>query len=76
MGGQSNGLNSSLIDELGYFSSPFIYVNIGRGLASDDLVMKSIHITGLNNSSYNLDLVCFLSYTKTFTIDIRTGALV
>ena len=75
-GGQSAGINSCLLNELDYFSSPFIYVNIGRGLASDDLVLKSVQITGLNNSSYYLDLYCFLTYTKTFTIDIRTGALV
>ena len=75
-GGQSAGINNCLLNELDYFSSPFIYVNIGRGLASDDLVLKSVQITGLNNSSYYLDLYCFLTYTKTFTIDIRTGALV
>jgi hypothetical protein len=75
-GGQSLALNSCLINETDYFYSPFVYVNIGRGLASDDLVLKSVQISGLNNSSYSLDLFCFLSYTKTFTIDLRTGALV
>lgn len=75
-GGLSDGLNAGLYSELDFFYSPCYYVNLSRGLASDDLVLKSISIQAQNLSPNSLDLVCFITYKKDFTVDLRTGALV
>ena len=79
--GQVNGnladsLGSGLIDELGFFYSPFYYCNLSRGLASDDLVLKSISVVAQNISGYQLDLYVFITHKMDFTVDLRTGALV
>jgi hypothetical protein len=79
--GQVNGnladsLGSGLIDELGFFYSPFYYCNLSRGLASDDLVLKSISVVAQNVSGYQLDLYVFITHKMDFTVDLRTGALV
>ena len=79
--GQTNGnlsdsLGSGLIDQLGFWYSPFYYIDLSRGLASIDLVLKSITFQCTNVSGLPLDLYFFVSYKKNFTIDLRTGAMV
>jgi hypothetical protein len=75
-GNLSDGLSSGLIDQNGFFYSPFYYFDLNRNLASDDLVLKSITLLGTNTGSLPLDLYIFISFKREFTIDLMTGAII
>ena len=79
----SNQLNGSLTTSLasgliGYedFQSlyRYYYGNVSRSIPSEDGVAKAIQITGLNNSSVNVDFMVFVEFERQLTIDVRTGA--
>lgn len=79
----SNQLNGSLTTSLasgliGYedFQSlyRYYYGNVSRSIPSEDGVAKAIQITGLNNSSVNVDFMVFVEFERQITIDVRTGA--
>lgn len=75
-GNLNDGMGSGLVDQLGFWYSPFYYFNLSRGLASDDQVLKSITLLGTNTSNLQLDLYVFISHRKEITVDLRTGAMV
>lgn len=76
-GGISTGFNSGLIGQYEWDTAYRFYVaDISRRLPMEDSVPKSIFISGINNTSKSLDLVCFVVYERKITIDMRTGAIV
>ena len=54
----------------------YYYGNASRSIPSEDGVAKAVQILGLLNCPSNIkcDLVCFISFERDFTIDLRSGA--
>jgi hypothetical protein len=76
-GGLTDGLTSGLIDRDSFDSSYcYYYVNIERMLPVEQSVPKSVQILGTNLSSRSLDLIVFVEYYNSISIDILTGSRV
>jgi hypothetical protein len=76
-GDMTDGLTSGLIDMMGFQSSQaFYYTNVGRQLPVEEQVPKSVQIVGTNNSSFTIDLFCFIEYGVSVSLDALTGARV
>ena len=76
-GGQTSGLNSGLVNSLGFeMEYCYYYVNLERMLPVEESVPKSIQIVGQNISSQALDLFCFIEYGCNISIDILSGGRV
>jgi hypothetical protein len=76
-GGQTDGLTSALINQLGFeMEYNYFYVNVSRMLPVEEAVPKSIQIIGQNASQVALDLFCFIEYGVSVDVDILTGARV
>jgi len=76
-GGQTSGLNSGLVNSLGFeMEYCYYYVNLERMLPVEESVPKSIQIIGQNISSQALDLFCFIEYSCNISIDILSGSRV
>lgn len=54
----------------------YYYGNASRSIPSEDGVAKAVQILGSINtpSNVNCDIVCFISFERDFTIDLRSGA--
>ena len=52
----------------------YYYGNASRSIPSEDGVAKAVQILGTLNCSFNCDLICFISFERDFTIDLRSGA--
>jgi len=54
----------------------YYYGNASRSIPSEDGVAKAVQILGLLNCPSNItcDIVCFISFERDFTIDLRSGA--
>jgi len=76
-GGQSDGLQSGLINQL-QFEMMYNYyvVNVGRMLPVEQAVPKSVSIIGTNLSGLNVNLYVFLSYGVQVDVDVLTGSRV
>ena len=69
-----SGLCSSLLNMDDYNSNfGYIVVDLSRRYAHDDNVPLSVQISGMIESAKELDLLCFISYTKQLSIDLLTG---
>ena len=76
-GGMTTGLSSGLIGEDDFSGLYRYYVaDLSRGYKADDVVPKSILITGQNVSTLDVNLFCFIEYERSITIDIVTGAVI
>lgn len=76
-GGMTDGINSGLINSLGFeMEHSFYYVNVGRMLPVEESVPKSVQIIGTNFGGLPLDLFCFITYGVSVSIDILTGSRV
>jgi len=76
-GGMTDGLNSALINSLGFeMEYCYYYVNVSRMLPVEESVPKSVQIIGQNLSARALDLWCFIEYGVDVSIDILTGSRV
>lgn len=76
-GGMTTGLTSGLIGEDDFASIYRYYVaDLSRGYKADDVVPKSILITGENRCVKDLTLFCFIEYERKIVIDIVSGAVV
>ena len=74
-GGMTDGLNSGLINYLGFQTSQcFYYVNVERMLPVEQSVPKSIQILGTNLCERNLDLFVFVEFGTEMSFDVITGA--
>jgi len=54
----------------------YIVVDLSRKYSYDAKTATSYKITGNITSGKDLDLLCFISYSKTLTIDLNTGGIV
>lgn len=74
-GNITSGLTSGLISE-DMFSKGYrwYYGNCARALPSEDGVSRSVQIIGKNESAAPIDLMVFVEFKKSITIDISTGA--
>lgn len=76
-GGLTDGLTSSLIDSLGWeMEYCYHYVNVERMLPIEQSVPKSIQVIGQNQSSKPINLICFVEYALTVSINLLSGARV
>ena len=74
--GLSTGLNSGLIDQLGFENIyRYYYVNLERRL-TDNITPKSITVTGVNNNAVACDYHIFVITRKQVNIDCSTGRIV
>jgi hypothetical protein len=73
--GMTDGLSSSLIDQLGWeMEYCYHYVDVSRMLPVEQQVPKSVQIIGENTSVQRLDLFCFLAYGCELSFDILSGS--
>lgn len=75
--GLTDGLSSSLIDQLGWeMEYCYHYVDIGRMLPVEQQVPKSVQVIGQNTSPHKIDLFVFLAYECEISLDIISGSRV
>ena len=73
--GITDGLSSSLIDQLGWeMEYCYHYVDVSRMLPVEQQVPKSVQIIGQNTSKQKLDLFVFVCYGCEISLDILSGA--
>lgn len=76
-GGMVDGLNSGLINQLGFeMEYCYYYVDVSRMLPVEESVPKSVQVVGQNMSAKKIDLWCFIEYGVDVSVDILTGARV
>jgi hypothetical protein len=73
-GSLTTGLASGLIGEHEWSNLyRYYYADCSRGLPQEAGVSRSIQITGVNKSAYSVNLMVFASFTRSLTVDIRSG---
>jgi hypothetical protein len=73
-GSLTTGLASGLIGEHEWSDLyRYYYADCSRGLPQEAGVSRSIQISGTNNSCFPVNLMIFASFTRTITVDIRSG---
>jgi hypothetical protein len=74
-GNLTTGLTSGLISQEGFSKLyRWYYGNCARVLPSEEGVSRSVQIQGTNTSGVTIDLMVFVEFKKSMTIDISTGA--
>jgi hypothetical protein len=74
-GGLTTGLASGLISELDFSRGMrYYYGNCARVLPSEEGVSRSVQIIGKNASLVKCNLMVFVEFGKSMTVDISTGA--
>lgn len=74
-GNLTTGLTSGLIGRKEFSHLyRYYYGNCSRSLPSEEGVSKSVQIVGKNLSEENIDLMVFVEFKRSMTIDISTGA--
>jgi hypothetical protein len=73
-GSLTTGLASGLIGEAEWSDLyRYYYADCSRGLPQEAGVSRSIQVQGTNNSSVTVNLMIFATFTRSLTVDIRTG---
>lgn len=73
-GSLTTGLASGLIGEHDWSNLyRYYYADCSRGLPQEAGVSRSIQITGQNQSAQVINLMVFASFTRTLTVDVRSG---
>ena len=68
------GVSASLIDMASFNSNMgFLIINLNRKYEHDEMVPMSLQIKGTNAGLKDLDLLCYIEYSKDLTIDLATG---
>jgi hypothetical protein len=76
-GGLTDGLNSSLIDFQAFEQCYcYYYVDVSRMLPVEETVPKSVQLVGQSQAVKHIDLICFIEYGVSVSIDALTGARV
>jgi len=76
-GGETDGLTSGLFNQLGFeMEYCYHYVDCSRMLPVEENVPKSVQIIGTNTSAKALDLMVFIEYGVSVSVDVLTGARV
>lgn len=74
-GNLTNGLTSGLIGRKEFQDLyRYYYGNCSRSLPSEEGISKSVQIVGKNASLLAIDLMVFVEFKRSMTIDISTGA--
>tara|TARA_R110002153_G_scaffold115451_1_gene258637 strand:- start:2771 stop:3838 length:1068 start_codon:yes stop_codon:yes gene_type:complete len=74
-GNLTTGLTSGLIGRQEFQELyRYYYGNCSRSLPSEEGVSKSVQIVGKNTSAKSVDLMVFVEFKRSMTIDISTGA--
>ena len=72
-----DGLTSGLIGQLDFETAyNYYYVNVSRVLDGDKAVPRSVSVQGQNMSGKAIDLIVFLVYEQSLSIDILSGSKV
>ena len=75
-GGIDNEMTSGLLNQASWFQNNAIIIcDISRRLPQDDNVPKSVTISGQNNTTNAVDLICICVYSKKFDLDVRSGEI-
>jgi hypothetical protein len=73
-GSLTTGLASGLIGESEWSDLyRYYYADCSRGLPQEAGVSRSIQISGTNNSPVSVNLMIFASFTRSITLDVRSG---
>lgn len=76
-GGLTDGINSSLIDFQAFEQCYcYYYVDVSRMLPVEESVPKSVQLIGQSQAVNPIDLICFIEYGVSISIDALTGARV
>jgi len=76
-GDETDGLSSGLISQLDFETAyNYYYVNVARCLDVEKSVPKSVSIQGQNMSGKAIDLIVFLAYEQTISVDVLSGSRV
>ena len=76
-GGQTEGINSGLIDQLGFeMNYNYYVVDVSRMLPVEESVPKSVQIVGQNLSGQTVDYFCYIQYNCNVSVDALTGSRV
>lgn len=76
-GSQVDGVDSGLIGYSDFWSNyQYWYADLSRRLPAEDAVPKSIQVSGTVQSGTiaNVQLMCFIIFKKSITLDLETGA--
>lgn len=75
-GSKATGISSGLISYQDWQHGYRYYVaDVSRRLPLDDTVPKSIQVSGTVNCGKTLDLMVFVEYERSITMDMETGAV-
>lgn len=76
-GGLTDGLTSGLVSRYDFDNCYcYYYVDVSRMLPVEMTVPKSVQIIGQNMSSRSVDLIVFVEYGVSISVDLLTGARV
>lgn len=76
-GDETDGLTSGLISQIDFETAyNYYYVNVSRCLDVEKAVPKSVSIQGQNMSGKAIDLLVFLAYEQTISVDVLSGSRV
>lgn len=75
-GGVTTGVSSGLFSKLGYDNNyPYIVVDLSRRYAQQDILPKSIQVTGKLTNAYPCSLLVFVFYKRTIQIEVASGRI-
>ncbi len=75
--GLVTGLSSGLLSKKGFENSySYIVVDLSRRTAGEDMIPKSIQVSGTNNTSFDMTYYCFIEYGRGININLSQGSLV
>lgn len=73
-GGLETGVASGLISYSGFNGNySYIVVDLSRRMPSDEIVPKSVQVLGTNNTSFDIDYYCFITYKRSLSVELATG---
>lgn len=76
-GDETDGLTSGLISQLDFETAyNYYYVNVSRCLDVEKAVPKSVSVQGQNMSGKAIDLIVFLAYEQSISVDVLSGSRV
>jgi hypothetical protein len=77
VGPQDFGITNGLVDlQRWQNANRFYYITLSRSNLSDKKLMRSIQISFLNESNCSIDLMYFIYYEKSATVDCASGEIV
>ncbi len=72
-GGLDTGLTSGLIDYRKWNNNYRYYTaNVSRRLAGDN-TQKAVNLSGVNDTLYPMDIICYIRYIRSYTLNVLTG---